>query len=114
MDRFGQLTVVDAVGVVPLPSLLVLNVAVLLYVPQLAEVVELTTCSTSVEPAFSVKVPVVAGLVPQLRTCGVALVIAHEMPVGMEVIPLELGSIDQLIPGPPGRVSDNVTPFASP
>jgi len=114
IDRFGQLTVVDAVGVVPLPSLPVLNVAVLLYVPQLPEVVPLTTCSTNVFPAPSVNEPVVLGDVPQLNTCGVAFVIPHEMPVGIEVPPEALLSIDQLIPVPPGRVSDNVTPVASP
>src|SRR5438552_4459910 len=96
----------------PLSPLVDPNVAVLWSVPQDPPVVALTTCSVMVAPAASVKVPVVAGSVPQLKvSVGGEPPTAHAMPLGIEV---PVPESDQLMPVPAGRLSDSVTPVASP
>src|SRR5215472_5272438 len=66
----GQFTVTVACGAEPWPlSLPTPTVATLVYVPQLAAVVGLVTCSVSVACAGTVKVPVKLGVAPHSRSC---------------------------------------------
>src|SRR5438045_1122420 len=89
------------------------NVAVLFSgdTAHVAEVVGLVTCSLIVEPAGSVKVPVLLGDVPQLRTCGFVPWTAHVMPAGML---LPAASRLHVTPGAEGKLSVSVTLYASP
>ena len=70
----------------PVPPFVEPKVAVLWSVPQLPPVVGEVTCNVMVAPAAKVKVPVVAGLVPQLKVwVGGDPLTAHAMPEGIEV-----------------------------
>src|SRR5215469_14797042 len=110
--RLGHWTVVVAMAGSGGVTLLESAVAVLVYSAQLSLVVELITCTVMVAPEAKVKVPVVAGSVPQLSVWGaVGLSMAHLIPVGTVVNEL---SMLQLTPVPAGSRSLKVVPVEAP
>src|SRR5439155_1417854 len=112
MDRIGHVTSIDASALPPVPLLNVTEAVLGTVEPHSAAVVGEVTCSVIVAPATKVKVPVVAGSVPQLKVwVGGDPFTAQAMPEGMDV---PVPESDQLIPVPAGKESESVTPVASP
>src|SRR5437660_744804 len=112
MERIGQVTSTDAVALPPVPLFNVTEAVLVTVEPHSAAVVGEVTCSVMVAPAANVKVPVVAGSVPQLKvSVGGDPFTAQAMPEGIEV---PVPESDQLIPVPAGKESESVTPVASP